>query len=329
MLDIARVWYRNSLCTVSFLLLPFSYLFALIIFLRRLCFRLGIFKVHHLNVPVIVVGNITVGGTGKTPFAIWLAKLLIEHGYTPGIVSHGYGGIKSKQPFFVSVDSSALQVGDEALLLKRHTLCPVVIAADRVAAAKALLAQHTCDVIISDDGLQHYHLGRDIEIAIIDGIRQFGNHYLLPAGPLREPIARLNSVDLVVKNDGDIENKWGMTLMPEFMVSLQTKNKVKLADFAANKIHAVAAIGHPQRFFQTLKEAGFDLIIHTFPDHYQYKAEDLQFADNFPVVMTEKDAVKCYSFAQPHFWYLAVTAHIGKALPDALLKRLQTIKERK
>lgn len=326
MLDLQRHWYRDSMTFATYLLLPFSWLFGYISWARRLCYRLRIFKTHRFNVPVIVVGNITVGGTGKTPFAIWLAQLLKEAGYTPGIVSRGYGGASLNLPRLVTINDSPKIVGDEALLLARRSGCPVVVCVDRVNAVRELLKMTKCDVVISDDGLQHYRLDRNIEIALVDGARYFGNRRLLPAGPLREPVSRLNSVDFVVTNDGNPANKWGMILVPEMLVSLKTQEEVTPKTFAGQKVHAVAGIGHPERFFNELLRAGIEIIPHPFADHYDYQASDFQFGDDYPVLMTEKDAVKCEAFADMRFWYLAISTDIGAALEQALLSRLQSIK---
>ncbi|MFZ3067317.1 MAG: tetraacyldisaccharide 4'-kinase, partial [Gammaproteobacteria bacterium] len=198
--DLTKHWYQRQLSWVSLLLLPFSWLFHLIVMARRGMYRSGILKTHSVPVPVIIVGNIAVGGTGKTPFVIWLVDYLKQQGYRPGIISRGAGGARQTNPYLVKTNDHPCKVGDEALLLANHTNCPLVIGVDRVAAARFLLAQSDCNIIISDDGLQHYALRRDVELVIVDGVRRFGNQQLLPAGPLRESIKRLEGVDAVIVN---------------------------------------------------------------------------------------------------------------------------------
>lgn len=323
LINLPRYWYSRSFHLLTLLLLPFSWLFGAIVSMRRWFYRLGFFKVQRFPVPVIVVGNITVGGTGKTPFVIWLAKFLQSHGYTPGIVSRGVGGSKHTQPYFVKANDCISQVGDEAMLLWQHTHCPVVICIDRAAAVHALLNHVSCDVVISDDGLQHYRLGRDIEIGMVDGVRRFGNSYLLPAGPLREPRRRLQQTDFIVVTGQDVTDNFTMTLSPAYFVSMvDPHNRMNVKDFPYKKIHAVAGIGHPERFFTTLQELGLDMFQHVFKDHYHYQAQDLDFKDELPIVMTEKDAVKCASFADYRYWYVAITAKINSRLEQALLEKI-------
>ncbi|SRR5579883_312796 len=320
MRNITYYWYQPALHFLTLLLLPFSGLFASCIFLRRFLYRVGIIKTSYFDVPIIVVGNITVGGTGKTPFVIWLADFLISQGYRPGIVSRGAGGKPHHQPYWVQPQDSANEVGDEAVLLAQRSQCPVVISIDRVAAVRELLRQRQCDMVISDDGLQHYRLGRDIEIAIVDGVRRFGNGHLLPAGPLREPLSRLRSVDFVVVN-GETTlplTSFKMTLQPTDLISF-----LNLPTLTEKKVHAIAAIGHPERFFLTLKQAGFDVIPHVFPDHHLYQPHELDFNDVLPIIMTEKDAVKCQSFADKRYWFLRVTAKIEGGLEQELLTKLK------
>lgn len=294
-------WYRSSLSLVSIFLLPFSWMFRGIVFLRRYLYRIKIKKKIFFPIPVIIVGNITVGGTGKTPFVIWLSEKLKEKGYHPGIVSRGVGGKRHKTPCWVTETSDVHEVGDEAILLVKRTQCPLVICHDRVAAVKELLLKKQCDIVISDDGLQHYRLGRDIEIVITDGMRGFGNRQLLPAGPLREPISRLKEVNFILDHGKE------MKLMAAMIVSVKNITmKIPLNEFKKTRVHAIAAIGNPTRFFSMLREKGFEVIEHIFPDHYFFKASDLLFSDTLPVIMTEKDAVKCHSIAHQHCWYIPV-----------------------
>ncbi len=321
-----RHWYRSTHTLFTGLLLPLSWLFGLVVWIRRALYRFGLKKTHHFSIPVIVVGNITVGGTGKTPFVIWLANFLKTQGFRPGIVSRGYGGKFNTVAQCVAADSDPKQVGDEVVLLAKRTDCPVVVCAKRVSAVQKLMADSDCNVVISDDGLQHYSLGRNIEIAIVDGDRRFGNGCLLPAGPLREPITRLQEVDWVVAQQQAQRGEYAMVLQGETLVKLHDQAHTKLLhDFAGATVHAVAAVGNPARFFAMLRCAGMNVIEHVFPDHYAYQASDFYFGDTLPIVMTEKDAVKCFIFADERFWCLPVTAQIDDALSVALLKKLGEI----
>ncbi len=319
---LSNSWYQQSTWW-TYLLLPLTLFFSFIVHLRHFLYKKRFKAVNKLNAPVIVVGNITVGGTGKTPLVIYLAELLVTKGYRPGIVSRGYGG-QNKRWSIVTKNSDPAQVGDEALLLVDRTHCPVIIGRNRVIAAKALLAHYGCDIIISDDGLQHYALARDIEIAVIDGVRRFGNGFLLPAGPLRESIKRLSSVDFVVTNGKNMLNEFSMELDVNKLYNLQQPNlTLDLLTLKGKKVHAVAGIGHPQRFFTLLQDAGLNIIPHTFSDHYAFKASDVDFHDQFMVIMTEKDATKCKSFKNERLWCLSVTASLSTNFADNLLERLE------
>ena len=318
--------YGYSLNLVAVLLWPFSLLFGVVARTRRWLYRQGLLRDEAVEVPVIVVGNITVGGTGKTPLVIRLVELLREAGYQPGVVSRGYGGQSTQWPRHVTVDSDPRQVGDESVLLARRCRCPVVVDPDRVAAARALLATYDCNVILSDDGLQHYRLRRDLEIAVVDGFRRLGNLACLPAGPLREPPSRLREVDFVVGN--------GVARGGEYIMSLQGDTALNLADpwvssalagFRRGTVHAVAGIGDPRRFFDHLRHARLRIIEHPFPDHHLFRPEDLQFRPDLPLLMTEKDAVKCRSFALEEGWYVPVDAQLDPEFEEQLLKRLATV----
>jgi len=317
------IWYKEMYLSSMFM--PLSMLYVDIIRVRRFLYQIGVFKTTKIPAPVIVIGNITVGGTGKTPLVIWLAEQLIAHGYQPGVISRGYAGSQTDSPQIVKSNSDPSLVGDEAVLLARRCHCPVVVAKKRVEAARELLANFPCNVIISDDGLQHLALFRDIEIVVIDGLRRFGNGYCLPVGPLREPQERVKRVDFVVVNGADeLEaNEIAMTCQGNDVINLQTGEKKLLADFKTAKLHAIAAIGNPQRFFSMLKSAGFDIDEHAFQDHHDFKAEDLYFKDDNPVLMTEKDAVKCRKFAQAKHWYLPIDAKLPESFSQKLLKLLQ------
>lgn len=316
-------WYR--LGPWHILLIPLSWLFWLLSGLRRLFYKSGLFKSYQLPVPLIVVGNISVGGTGKTPFVIWLAQKLQQSGYRPGIVTRGYGG-SATGVMPVHDDSDPSLVGDEPVLLVRQSKCPVWMGRDRVTAAQGLLKMYPeCNVVISDDGLQHYRLKRDIEIAVVDGSRGFGNGWLLPAGPLREKTSRLTKVDAIVCNGDTAATKaYPMKLQAVLFNNLLDPDKTAMArDFAGQRLYAVAGIGNPQRFFQQLEGMGLQFERQAFPDHHAFTAADLQIDNADAILMTEKDAVKCSAFAKPTWWYLPVSAVIDEALLERILNKLR------
>jgi tetraacyldisaccharide 4'-kinase len=316
-----RHWYR--LTPVSLLLVPLSLVFCALVQLRRALFRLGVLHQAQLPVPVIVVGNITVGGTGKTPLVLWLAGFLRQAGYRPGIVTRGYRGQNRVWPISVTAQTSAEQAGDEAVLLARRSGCPVLAGPDRVASARQHVAQG-CTVIVSDDGLQHYRLGRDLEIAVIDGMRRFGNRLCLPAGPLREPLSRLKSVPVRVANGPAQAGEHGMVLEPAGFYSLANPDRRVAADtFRGGPVHALAGIGNPERFFSSLRDLGLEVFPHPFPDHHVFRAEELEFGDNRPVILTEKDAVKCEHFANTRLWVFSVEARTDATLGIQILQRLK------
>jgi tetraacyldisaccharide 4'-kinase len=315
-------WHQKT--PLSLALLPLSGLFCLAAFLRRHCYRAGLLRHRRLRVPVVIVGNITVGGTGKTPLVIWLAKFLRGAGFHPGIISRGYRGRAKHWPQEVQPSSDPDTVGDEPVVLARRCGCPVFVGPDRVRAGNALLEKHDCDVIISDDGLQHYSLERDVEIAVIDGIRRYGNGYCLPAGPLRESMKRLAEVDIRVVNGEPGPGEMGMHTIALRFHRLGTEEADRPADyFRGRRLHAVAGIGNPQRFFGKLRESGLDIVEHRFPDHYRYTQQDIEFLDSNDVIMTEKDAVKCERFAGPRHWFLAVEAHPDPHLGELIINLLR------
>lgn len=318
-----RQWYRRT--PWQLLLWPVSQVFRLLSALRRLAYRAGWLPVWRAPVPVIVVGNISVGGTGKTPLVIWLASRLVQHGWHPGILSRGYRG-DAAGAVEVLPDSDPAVVGDEPLLLARHTGCPVWVGRRRAKSAQALLAAHPdCDVLICDDGLQHYALARDIEIAVVDGRRRHGNGRLLPAGPLREPIGRLRRVDAVVVQGGEPgPGEYPLRLAAAAFRNLCDPARTITAEaLRQHDLHAVAGIGDPQRFFDALRALGLRFAEHAFPDHHPYGAGDLQFAGTPTLLMTEKDAVKCAAFARPEWWYLAVETEVDAELEQLLLRKLE------
>lgn len=320
-----RQWYRISIWHL--VLIPISWVFGLVIILRREAYRIGWLASCKLPIPVIVVGNITVGGTGKTPLVVWLAQQLQAMGFHPGIISRGYGA-EHRQPMPVHADSDARALGDEPVLIAMRTGLPVWVCRDRVASARALRQAHpACDVIISDDGLQHYRLQRDVEIAVIDGQRLFGNRQLLPAGPLREPPSRLKEVDAIVCNGGFSPADGHVYDMRLNAGSFrQVRNPARTAsasDLEQKTLLAIAGIGHPERFFAQLREMQLVFESRAFPDHHPYVAEDLQAQGVDAILMTEKDAVKCRGFAQDHWWYLPVDAAIEDGLLRQILPKLR------
>lgn len=302
--------------------LPLAALYGVVTRTRRACYRNGWCKVQRLSAPVIVVGNIVAGGAGKTPLVIALVEALRARGYRPGVVSRGHGG-RARTPRLLDAAPDPALYGDEPALIRLRTGAPVAIGVERPAAARRLLAEHV-DVIVADDGLQHYALGRDVEVCVIDGVRRLGNARLLPAGPLREAPARLREVDFVVCNGGAAQSgEVAMQLVATAAVSLASPMQRKpLSDFRGQRVHAIAGIGHPQRFFATLQDAGLDVIAHAFADHHAYTADELAFGDGLPVLMTEKDVVKCRAFAQPDWWGVPVTAELPSGFIDAVVARL-------
>ncbi len=279
------------------------------------------------SVPVIVVGNISVGGTGKTPVVASLIKRFQSEGYRPGIASRGFGSSALNYPVSVTADSDPKIVGDEPVMLANQAGIPVVVDPNRVAAARALIEQFDCDLIIADDGLQHYNLVRHIELAVVDGARMLGNRLSLPAGPLRERPERLETVDLVLVN-GQAEETLDVAfdsfhLQPDSVKPVTRKTQLSLP--SKGEIHGVAGIGNPERFFLTLEQQGYQVIRHPFPDHHDFTEQDLQFGDELPVLMTAKDAVKCRAFNSDRLWYLPVQAK----MPESVFERILTLIETK
>ncbi|MGZ5012698.1 MAG: tetraacyldisaccharide 4'-kinase [Methylobacter sp.] len=316
------IWYKDPFIGVW--LMPLGFVFSDFVKFRKFLYRIGVLKKHTLPVPVIVIGNITVGGTGKTPLIIWLAELLKSEGFKPGMISRGYGGQAEVWPQWVDVHSTAEQVGDEALLIAKQTSCPMAVSPIRADAAKLLLEKSDCNVILSDDGLQHYALNRDIEIAVIDGERRFGNGYCLPAGPLREPIERLQSVNFVVVNGEKYEdNEFSMQITGNTAVNLANGAQKPLQEFSATSCHALAGIGNPDRFFKLLESAGLRCKTHSFSDHYKFRQNDILFPGSEAVLMTEKDAVKCMAFADDQHWYIPVNAVPEAGFSEQLLSLLR------
>ena len=312
----------NNRNTVNYLLLPMSAVFYLLSSIRRALYRIGFFSTHHFDVPVVVVGNITVGGTGKTPIVIALVEHFKAQGKKVGVVSRGYGGkYRGKASILVGEDAGVVQLGDEPVLIYQQTNVLVMVNKSRARAVRELIEQHQVDIVISDDGLQHYAMGRTIEIAVVDGKRRFGNGWFLPAGPLRESLARLKSVDFVINNGAQhIVHiaEYTSKLIPKSFVNLSTDVVQPLDFFERIDCHGVAGIGHPQRFFDTLSELGAVVEPHAFADHHNFTEKDLSFAEDYPIIMTAKDCVKCKQFATKQMWYL----HSETELSDDFLEEL-------
>ena len=316
-------WSRRGV--VARLLWPASLVFGLVASFRRFFYKVGILKSYAAGIPVIVIGNLSVGGAGKTPLVLWVADFLKRHGRKPGIVSRGYGGsvAEGKEAKAATIASDPAEVGDEPMLLSRRSGCPVWVSADRVLAATTLRRESPeVDVILADDGLQHYALRRDLEICVVDA-HSLGNRMLLPAGPLREPLSRLRSVGAVVEHGSSSFGGYQMKLEGEQLANLTNAKEARpVKSFAGQKVHAVAGIGDPKRFFLQLARSGLKIVPHPFPDHHVFRAEDLDFGDAAPVVMTEKDAVKCKRIARAHHWVFAVDAVPDPAFGRWLLEKL-------
>jgi tetraacyldisaccharide 4'-kinase len=323
-MDVDNLWYGTN-HPLSLLLAPLGWVYCGVAALRRKAYYHNLLKMNELSVPVIIVGNITVGGTGKTPLVIWLADHLRRQGRRPGIVSRGYGGKARHWPQQVRPDSDVAMVGDEAVMLAASTGCPMCVGPDRPAAVEALLAHTDIDVVIADDGLQHYALGRDLEIVVIDGERRFGNGWPLPAGPLREPRSRLRTVDMVIVNGAPGADEFSMKLHQPRVRRLGDGATAVLADFAGAKVNAVAGIGNPQRFFDLLTSQGIEVTPQVFSDHHRFVNADLQFPEPLPILMTDKDAVKCRRLRCENCWVVSVDAQPDAAFVQRLNLALEEI----
>ncbi len=322
---IQRSW--DGWHAITFLLLPLTGLFCLLAWCRRLAYRRGWLASHKLGAPVIIVGNISVGGTGKTPLIIWLAQHLSAQGHRPGIILRGYGGTADRVPIEVTATSLPREVGDEAVMLRRRTGCPVFVGRLRVEAGRRLLDSYDCDLLLADDGLQHYALRRDLEIAVVDGQRRFGNGLCLPAGPLREPVGRLRQADLVIVNGQGLAEEACMQVSTTQAISLATGESRPLHAFQGEQVHAIAGIGHPERFFSSLRAAGLQPVCHPFADHHPFVEQDLRPFSGQTVLMTEKDGVKCAEFAQPGLWFVPATAQPDEAFQQAFESKMQRLND--
>jgi tetraacyldisaccharide 4'-kinase len=306
-----RIWYRAG--APPWWLMPWAFAFRGLVALRRLLYRRGLLRRVRLPCPVIVVGNLSVGGTGKTPLVIWLAARLRELGFEPGVVTRGYGGA-GVAARLVEPGDDPRAAGDEPVLLARRSGARVAAGTDRPAAARLLIAAG-CNLIVSDDGLQHYALERDCEIAVVDGARLLGNGWLLPAGPLREPRARLVAADLIVANGEQTAFPEALTMRLRALhaVALSGGAVRPLGAFAGTAVHAVAGIGNPQRFFEMLRGLGIEVLAHALDDHARIGRADIDFSDRRAVLMTEKDAVKCAQFADERHWAVPIDAYFDAA----------------
>lgn len=322
---IARIWSGES--PLWLLLLPLSWLYGLVSSAIRLLYRLGLKRAWRAPVPVVVVGNLTAGGNGKTPVVIWLVEQLQKRGIRPGVVSRGYGGKAATYPLLLNAQTTTAEAGDEPVLISQRTGAPVAVSPVRSDAVKALLAEHSVQIIITDDGLQHYALARDKEIVVIDGVRRFGNGWWLPAGPMRERASRLKTVDAIIVNGGVAkQGEIPMQLHPGLAVNLLTGERREVA--ALPNLVAMAGIGHPPRFFATLEQSGARLEkCIPLADHQALTPEQVNAftVDGQTLIMTEKDAVKCRAFAKENWWYLPVDAELSGEQPEQLLKELMAL----
>ena len=335
-----REWQRLGGGALVFL--PLALLFWAASALRRAAWRSGLLKPWRAPVPVVVVGNITAGGTGKTPLTIAIVEMLKARGFTPGVVSRGYGRIPPTEQDPSGVvrvfpeRATPEHFGDEPVMIARRCQVPVFISSDRPAAVRALLQTSPgIDVVVSDDGLQHYALARDVEIAVVDGERRFGNGLPLPSGPLREPVSRLRSVDAVVVNGGNSDQiaaprQFAMHLGEERFVRITDREEREPREFASmvsgRDVAAIAGIAHPERFFAHLRRLGVSARAHAFPDHHLYRPADLKLPGAEAVVMTEKDAVKCAAFADDRLWFLRIAATLPPDFEAFLVDRLHGFK---
>ncbi len=331
---------------LSLLLFPFSLLYCLIISIRKFCYQQQFFKSSSCQVPVIVIGNITVGGNGKTPLIIYLLEELKRRGYTPGVVSRGYGAenpqLKKGNVLSVDVVNEAEMYGDEPWMIAKKTKSPVVVGIKRAQAAEYLVNKFACDIVLSDDGLQHYAMSRDIEICVVDTSKLFGNGLCLPAGPLREPVSRLKEVNYIIyhQTGGENNNDQEIHMQLDFdqIYSLDSflpadgftlvegsKEKLIISELKNKTFHAVAGIANPKRFFNQLRNYGLNVIEHPFADHHQFIQADFEFAGDYPVIMTEKDAVKCYSFGLNDCFYISVKATLSIDLVGSIIDKIPSL----
>lgn len=321
-----KSWQKPNVLTA--LLLPLSCLYGLIFALRTQFYRWGLCKRYRAPVPVIVVGNITVGGTGKTPMVIYLVELLRAHGYSPGVISRGYSGTSESYPLSVTATTAVELSGDEAALIVKRTGVAMVVGPNRAESIQQLIKESDVDVIISDDGLQHLSMQRDVEICMLDNTQAGRNPYLLPAGPYRQLKSSLGNIDLLVEHNSDLkqaadDKTYALHLQAGDPQSLKLSEGIEWPK--GSTVHAVAGIGNPDRFFNTCRSLGLTIIEHVYADHHHYSAQDIQFDDDLPVIMTEKDAVKCHAIANQQHWYLPVDAKLDTNFDKQLIKLLKGV----
>jgi tetraacyldisaccharide 4'-kinase len=318
---INKIWYQKN--NIHYFLWPFSLLYRLVIAIRQYGYKINLFKSVKMTVPVIIVGNITVGGTGKTPLVIALVKALQNEGFSPGVITRGYGGKNKAWPVLVNAKSDPNLCGDEAVLIAKNTNVPVVAGPDRIKDTELLL-QSNCNIIVSDDGLQHYALARDIEIAIVDSTRRFGNGFCLPAGPLRESVDRLNTVDFIVANGVANTGEYAMQFVIDEIVTLNDEHK-KLDPLLSGdkKMMAIAGIGNPERFFNALRSLRLFFTTKIFSDHHAYKKSDFDFLNVDIILMTEKDAIKCTAFADDRFYVVKGHAQLDPVFLQKVIAMIQ------
>ncbi len=327
MKSLVYYWYRSGFpgYLLVWSLLPLSWLYCAIAVTRRKVYQLKLKKSYAASAPLVVIGNIVVGGSGKTPLLIALCEFIKSRGFQPGVVSRGYGGQVSGLKQGQKNDSAEL-VGDEPLMIQQKTKVPVVVGADRVAAVNYLLENNQCDIVLSDDGLQHYRMQRDVEIAVVDSSRRFGNGFCLPAGPLRERVSRLNEVDIVVFNGPALPaGDCSYTLKIIDLFQLNTGERLPLSAFTERAVHAMAGIGHPPRFFTQLRDSGISLTEHAFSDHHAYQQADFSGWQNECIIMTEKDAVKCRHLRLPDAWVVSVIADLSESLESQLHSKILSL----
>lgn len=316
-----NVWYGSGWQCIFFL--PVSWIYSQLVKIRRFAYKHEWKQSESFTIPIIVVGNISVGGSGKTPMVIWIVELLKSAGYRPAIIGRGYKGKAGTWPQQVRVDSDPFIVGDEAVLLARRCKCPIAVGPERGASIQALLEHTDCNVIVSDDGLQHYAMQRDIEIAMVDGVRRYGNRRLLPAGPLREPLSRLDNVDFIVSNGIAARGEYAMLVKGLIAKNLVSEKVQGLERFSGQTVHAICGIANPDRFFAGLKKFEINLIEHAYSDHHLFKEKEVCFDDDLPVLMTEKDMVKCQRFQCQQHWFIPVQADLNKHFAPRLLALLE------
>ncbi|WP_395375081.1 tetraacyldisaccharide 4'-kinase [Marinicella sp. W31] len=320
---IHAVWYRQK--KPGWLKLLLSKLFAGVVALRGFLYQKKILRSHKVKAPVIVVGNITAGGGGKTPVVIWLVNKLRAMGHKPGVISRGYGGKRDVEPMFVTPHTSATASGDEALLLARKTEAPVFVAKKRIKAARQLLKQYPVNCIVSDDGMQHYALQRDAEIVMVDAALGFGNERMLPAGPLREKKQRLDNVDLILYKGEKAEAAYYEFKPGKIYQLNKPSQEAQLSDFRSQKLHAMAGIANPDSFFQMLSAHGLAIIKRYLPDHHQIQPEDFEFDDEYPILITEKDAVKCADFNISNVWVVSLEIKMNAQAETELQSLLERL----